>query len=59
MSAPLIDLERKYDRAREALDEMWDEIASLRAEVAEWEKAAAIGNRSTPRELTTYLDGTE
>ena len=59
MSAPQIDLEHKYDRAREALGDMWDEITALRAEVAAWEKAAAIGSCSTPRELETYLDGTE
>ena len=33
MSAPQVDLERKFDRAREAIDEMWDEIVSLRQEL--------------------------
>lgn len=59
MGSPQAVLERKYDWAREALADMWNEITSLRAEVAAWEKAAGIGACSTPQELETYLNGTE
>lgn len=59
MGSPQAVLERKYDQTREALADMWDEIASLRAEVQAWEKAAKVGACNTPQELETYLDGTE